>query len=111
MTTHLVRLQFVAGGPTVTGEWADGATARRTWRDWVGLYGSDEKVVIRLAEDADDGERVLMAWERGHAVETGSDRPSATERSGLSGLRRSLHMAYGGTQLLVQSSNRLVAAK
>ncbi|MFE1880455.1 hypothetical protein [Streptomyces diastatochromogenes] len=35
MTTHLVRLQFVAGGPAVTGEWSDGTTARRTWRDWV----------------------------------------------------------------------------
>ncbi|MFF4041439.1 hypothetical protein [Streptomyces sp. NPDC001816] len=79
MTMHLVCLQFVAGGPMVTGEWADGATARRTWRDWVGLYGSDEKVVIRLAENADGGERVLMAWKRGHAVEASSDGPVATE--------------------------------
>ncbi|MFJ9870056.1 hypothetical protein [Streptomyces sp. NPDC101165] len=97
--THLVRLQFVTGGPTVTGEWADGATARRTWRDWVGLYGSDEKVVIRLAEDADDGERVLMAWERGHAVEASSDEPAATEGSGLPGWWRPQQMAYGGAEL------------
>ncbi|MGW5663520.1 hypothetical protein ACWEWG_26040 [Streptomyces sp. NPDC003758] len=73
MTTHLVCLRFEAGGPAVAGEWADGATARRTWRDWFGLYGSDEKVVIRLAEDGDGSERVLMVWERGRAVERGSD--------------------------------------
>ncbi|PAZ11319.1 hypothetical protein CLM62_36425 [Streptomyces sp. SA15] len=41
---------------------ADGVTARRTWRDWVGLYGSDEKVVIRLTDDADGSERLLVAW-------------------------------------------------
>ncbi|MEU6371107.1 hypothetical protein ABZ876_36790 [Streptomyces sp. NPDC046931] len=40
MTTHLVRLQFEAGGPAVTGEGADGATARRTWCDRVGLWTS-----------------------------------------------------------------------
>ncbi|MFE2103009.1 MULTISPECIES: hypothetical protein [unclassified Streptomyces] len=99
MTTHLVHLQFVAGGPAVTGEWADGATARRTWRDWVGLYGSDEKVVIRLAEGADGGERLLMAWERGHAVAASSGGPAATEGSALSGWWRPLQMAYDGTEL------------
>ncbi|GHK01740.1 hypothetical protein ACWEWI_39750 [Streptomyces sp. NPDC003753] len=56
MTTHLVRVQLEAGGPAVTGE-ADGATADRTRRDWVGMYGSDEKVVIRLAEDGGGSER------------------------------------------------------
>ncbi|MFG2800589.1 hypothetical protein [Streptomyces pseudovenezuelae] len=70
---HLVRLHFQADGPAVTAEWADDATARRTWRDWVGLYGSDEKVVIRLAEEIGGSERVLMTWERGRVVETGSD--------------------------------------
>ncbi|MEU9274888.1 hypothetical protein [Streptomyces sp. NPDC048341] len=70
---HMVRLQFQADGPAVTGEWADDATARRTWRDWVGLYGSDEKVVVRLAEEIGGRERVLMSWERGRVVETGSD--------------------------------------
>lgn len=58
---YLVRLQFEAGGPAVTGKWADGATARRTWRDGVGLYGSDEKVAIHLAEESDGDERGLMA--------------------------------------------------
>ncbi|MGW2706257.1 hypothetical protein [Streptomyces sp. NPDC001340] len=111
MTMHLVCLQFVAGGPMVTGEWADGATARRTWRDWVGLYGSDEKVVIRLAENADGGERVLMAWKRGHAVEASSDGPVATESSGLSALRRPRQTARDRGELVAQPSNRLVAAK
>ncbi|WP_019062410.1 hypothetical protein [Streptomyces prunicolor] len=77
--THLVRLQFATGGPAVSGVWADGATARRTWWDWVGLYGSDEKVVIRLTEDADGNERVLMAWERGRVVGTGSDGGSRSK--------------------------------
>ncbi|MGW5665738.1 hypothetical protein ACWEWG_37950 [Streptomyces sp. NPDC003758] len=36
-------------------------------------HGSDEKVVIRLAEDGDGSERVLRVWERGQAVERGSD--------------------------------------
>ncbi|MGW4735155.1 hypothetical protein ACWEQC_39440 [Streptomyces shenzhenensis] len=73
---HRVRLQFGAGGPAVVGEWADGATARRVWRGWVGLYGSDRKVVIRLARDAGGSERVLMAWENGQAVrQVGHNEP------------------------------------
>jgi hypothetical protein len=76
---HVVRLQFEAGGPAVTGEWAEDATARRTWRDWVGLYGSDEKVVIRLAEQSGGSERVLLAWERGRVAETRAD---GSHRSG-----------------------------
>ncbi|MEV1085754.1 hypothetical protein AB0I98_47365 [Streptomyces sp. NPDC050211] len=71
--THLVRLQFGADGPAVTGQWADGATARRTWRDWVGLYGSGEYVVIRLTDDADGNERLLIAWEQGRLIATESD--------------------------------------
>ncbi|MEU1409799.1 hypothetical protein ABZ471_47770 [Streptomyces sp. NPDC005728] len=63
----------MAGGPMVIGEWADDTTARRSWRDWVGLYGSDEKVVIRLTQEAADSEHVLLAWEQGRAVEAGSD--------------------------------------
>lgn len=73
VATHRVRLQFIAGGPSVTGEWAADTTARRTWRDRVGLYGSNEKVVIRLAEETGGSERVLLAWERGQVVEAGAD--------------------------------------
>lgn len=78
--THLVRLQFATGGPAVSGEWADGETASRIWRDWVGLYGSDEKVVIRLTTDLDGDERVLVAWERGRVVGTGSDGGHRSKR-------------------------------
>jgi hypothetical protein len=71
--TFWVTVRFWKDGPAVTGEWADDSTARRTWRAWVGIYGSDEKAVIRLAENAGGSERVLMVWERGSAVETGSE--------------------------------------
>lgn len=50
-------LRFTANGPAVTEEWAAEATARRTWRDWIGLYGSDENVLVRLIEDTGDRER------------------------------------------------------
>ncbi|WP_405987863.1 hypothetical protein [Streptomyces sp. NBC_00986] len=71
--THTVRLQFATGRSAVFGEWADGETAGRTWRDRVELYGGDEKVVVRLTGDAGGSERVLMAGERGRVVGTGSD--------------------------------------
>ncbi|MER6531786.1 hypothetical protein [Streptomyces sp. NPDC001508] len=73
---HRVRLQFGAGGPAVIGEWVDGAVARRAWHAWVGLYGSDQSVVIRLAREAGGSENVLMAWENRHPVvqEPGGER-------------------------------------
>ena len=61
-TKYLARLQFEEGGPAVTGEWVDDTTARRTYRGWVGLYGSSASVVIRLIEDGDGGQRVLKTW-------------------------------------------------
>ncbi|MGW1374456.1 hypothetical protein ACQUSR_01950 [Streptomyces sp. P1-3] len=69
MTKYLAVLQFTANGPKVTGEWTSDTTALRTWRDWVGLYGSDEQVVIRVIEETDGRERVLTAWEHGRVVE------------------------------------------
>jgi hypothetical protein len=69
VTTYRTVLRFTANGPKVTGEWAAGTTARRTWRGWVGHYGSDENVVIRLVEETDSRERVLTAWEHGRVVE------------------------------------------
>ncbi|MFJ9855666.1 hypothetical protein [Streptomyces sp. NPDC101150] len=68
MTIFRATLQFTAAGPAVTGEWSAGPTARRTWRDWIGLYGSGEDVIIRLVEDANDGERVLAEWKHGRVV-------------------------------------------
>lgn len=59
---YLARLQFEEGGPAVTGEWVDDTTARRTYSGWVGLYGGNPSVVIRLIEDGDSGQRVLKTW-------------------------------------------------
>ncbi|MFJ9855768.1 hypothetical protein [Streptomyces sp. NPDC101150] len=56
MTTFRATLHFTEAGPA----------ARRTWRDWIGLYGSGEDVIIRLVEDA--GERVLAEWKNGRVV-------------------------------------------
>ncbi|GAA2443323.1 hypothetical protein GCM10010421_37950 [Streptomyces glaucus] len=49
-TRYLAVLQFEEGGPAVTGEWTDDAPALRTYRGRVGLYGSQDSVVIRLIE-------------------------------------------------------------
>ncbi|WP_328380615.1 hypothetical protein OHB13_38035 (plasmid) [Streptomyces sp. NBC_00440] len=61
-TRHIVILQFEADGPAVEGDWSDGSTARRNYRDWVGLYGSDPHVAIQLIEEADGCRRVLKTW-------------------------------------------------
>ncbi|MFG2400351.1 hypothetical protein [Streptomyces lydicus] len=68
MTTFRATLHFTAAGPAVTGEWSAAPTARRTWRDWIGLYGSGEDVIIRLVKDAGDGEQVLAEWKNGRVV-------------------------------------------
>ncbi|MGX4695100.1 hypothetical protein [Streptomyces sp. JNUCC 63] len=62
MTTYLAVLQFEEGEPAVTGQWADDAAALRTYRGWVGLYGSQQSVVIRLIEEAGGRAHVLKTW-------------------------------------------------
>ncbi|MGY0065199.1 hypothetical protein ACWY4P_53765 (plasmid) [Streptomyces sp. LZ34] len=62
MTQYCVKLQFEADGPAVTGWWSDEATARSIYRDWIGLYGSGQSVVIRLVEETAGGQRVLETW-------------------------------------------------
>jgi hypothetical protein len=69
VTSYRVTLRFRAGGPAATGDWTEETTARKTWRDWVDLYGSSETVVVRLTEQTDAGEDVLMLWEHGRLVE------------------------------------------
>ncbi|MEV6332621.1 hypothetical protein [Streptomyces sp. NPDC051909] len=69
-TRYLVVLQFEEGGPAVTGEWADDAPALRTYRGWVGLYGSQDSVVIRLIEVSDGREHVLKTWTARGEVDT-----------------------------------------
>ncbi|WP_328643902.1 hypothetical protein [Streptomyces canus] len=63
-TLFRTTLQFTAGGPSVTGEWAEDTTAHKTWRDWIGLYGSDENVTVRVVETADGRTRDVAVWER-----------------------------------------------
>ncbi|WRZ88820.1 hypothetical protein OHB54_06925 [Streptomyces sp. NBC_01007] len=61
------------------GGWADETTALRTWRDRAGLHDSDESAVIRLAEENDDQEQVLTAWERGRVA---GAKPNGGEPTG-----------------------------
>lgn len=58
----LVVLQHAEGGPATMGEWAVEATARRTYRRWLGLYGSQPATVIQLIEEAAGARRVLRKW-------------------------------------------------
>ncbi|ADI12460.1 hypothetical protein SBI_09342 [Streptomyces bingchenggensis BCW-1] len=67
---YRVMLQFEEGGPAVTGDWASGATALRTYRAWVGLYGGGPTVVIRLIEEADGRRREVRTWTAQGETET-----------------------------------------
>ncbi|MEV7681501.1 hypothetical protein AB0O64_23550 [Streptomyces sp. NPDC088341] len=62
VTKHLARLQFEADGPAVEGEWTAPATAQDRYTEWVGLYGTDPAVVIRLIEESDGRECVRKTW-------------------------------------------------
>lgn len=62
VTKHLARLQFEADGPAVEGEWTAPGTAQDRYTEWVGLYGTDPAVVIRLIEVSDGRERVRKTW-------------------------------------------------
>ncbi|MFD6892474.1 hypothetical protein [Streptomyces sp. NPDC059957] len=57
----VVVLQFTEDGPATTGEWAVADTARRTYRRWVGLYGS-QAAAIQLIEETDRARHVLRKW-------------------------------------------------
>ncbi|MDX3232560.1 hypothetical protein [Streptomyces sp. ME19-01-6] len=60
---YRVMLQFEESGPGVTGEWASGATARKTYREWIGLYAAkDSAVVVQLVEETDGVRRTLRRW-------------------------------------------------
>ncbi|MFF7176816.1 hypothetical protein [Streptomyces pseudovenezuelae] len=71
-------LQFIPGGPVVTGEWTEDATARKAWRDWIGLYGSDEKVTVRVIETADGLTTDIAVWEHGRVTWPPEDSSPAT---------------------------------
>jgi hypothetical protein len=58
-TKYVARLQFTPDGAAVEGEWAVATTAGRRYREWVGRYGSNPAVMIRLIEETDGCERIL----------------------------------------------------
>ncbi|MCL6731037.1 hypothetical protein [Streptomyces neyagawaensis] len=54
MTLYRAIVQFTEGGPAVTGEWEDNAVvARRTYKEWIGLYAHDPAVVVQFVADGD----------------------------------------------------------
>lgn len=64
MTLYRAILRFTEGGPAVTGEWEDNpAAARKTYKEWIGLYTRDPAVVVQFVADEDDGERrIIRKW-------------------------------------------------
>ncbi|GAA3372613.1 hypothetical protein GCM10017744_104830 [Streptomyces antimycoticus] len=61
-TKHLATLQFRADGPAVEAEWTVVVTAQRRYAEWVGLYGTDPAVVIKLIEETGGRRRVRKTW-------------------------------------------------
>ncbi|MFE4874067.1 hypothetical protein [Streptomyces sp. NPDC056682] len=62
---YRVTLRFVPGGPAVTGDWADPATAERKWKGHIGIYGSHPTAAITLTEQLPDGGwQTGVAWTR-----------------------------------------------
>ncbi|MDV5143301.1 hypothetical protein R1T08_02990 [Streptomyces sp. SBC-4] len=61
---YVAAIQFVPGGPRVTGTWDDEDPADQRFRAWVGLYGvPDSTTVITLVEQTPDGrERLIKRW-------------------------------------------------
>lgn len=62
MSKHIVRLQFTADGPAVEGEWSAPGTALGRYTEWVGLYGTNPAVVIRLIEEIGGDRRTIKTW-------------------------------------------------
>lgn len=59
---HIARLQFTRDGAAAEGEWTVTATARMRYREWVGRYGSDPTVMIRLIEETAGCECIRRTW-------------------------------------------------
>ncbi|MFB6840234.1 hypothetical protein [Streptomyces sp. NPDC056361] len=64
MPPFVTALQFVPGGPRVTGYWETEPPAARKWVEWFGLYGvPDTTTVITMVEQLPDGsERPIKRW-------------------------------------------------
>jgi hypothetical protein len=54
------------------GAWTAPATAQERYTEWVGLYGTDLAVVIRLIEESDGRETVRKTWTAQGEVEGGT---------------------------------------
>ncbi|WP_374771809.1 hypothetical protein OG756_40875 [Streptomyces sp. NBC_01310] len=71
MARHLVRLQFIANGPAVEGEWTVLGPAEDRYTKWIGLYDTGlavPAVVIQLITETDGRRHVLKTWtERGES--------------------------------------------
>ncbi|MEU2856677.1 hypothetical protein [Streptomyces syringium] len=73
-------LQFQATGPAVTGEWTEKEPASRTYREWVGLYGSHPSAIIRLIEERNGRRHTIKTWTKSHGeVEATPDIDSGPE--------------------------------
>lgn len=57
---YRVVLSFTAGGPALEGQWESEEIARRTFRDWVGLYGGTAATTVQLVEE--ETGHVLKSW-------------------------------------------------
>ncbi|MBB5109445.1 hypothetical protein [Streptomyces spectabilis] len=71
--TFTASLQFTAGGPAVTGQWSREQTARATFTSWIGLYGSNPDVVIRITATSCGRTRMLESWDHGRLLDTATD--------------------------------------
>ncbi|MFE2684478.1 hypothetical protein [Streptomyces mirabilis] len=64
MTLYRAILQFEKDGPAVTGQWESDATARATYKAWVGTYTDNPAVVVQFtAEDEDGVQQIVRKWE------------------------------------------------
>ncbi|MFV5997926.1 hypothetical protein ACNPQM_37505 [Streptomyces sp. NPDC056231] len=62
MTTFRAVLQFRKDGPAVIGQWEDDSTARKTYRRWIGLYGTNPAATVRLIEEINGVQHPLRTW-------------------------------------------------
>jgi hypothetical protein len=62
MITYSVTLRFRPDGPAAYGEWDQEATADQRYRSYVGLYGSQPAVTVRLDQLAGGHVQVLRQW-------------------------------------------------
>ncbi|OEJ21085.1 hypothetical protein [Streptomyces subrutilus] len=70
MTKYSVVLRFTAAGPRVFGEWDVLEPAEKTYRNWIGLYGSHPTAAIQLVDDTTSPSTVIKEWTRDGGEQT-----------------------------------------